>query len=167
VDVCIHAFLALALFGGELASRPIALFRGKDPQYPLYWTLSGLRSRCRQRGRGPFDPSGTRTPTSRSSSSWPVVIPTALSHLLVEHYMKRANFRNAYIVFLFIFSWLRTFQCPDCAASSDYWWLLNSELQGTLVQLEHYTVICVWGLRNATRDNSHTPGKSLNLGYFE
>jgi hypothetical protein len=45
--------------------------------------MGGPQSRSGRRGEEKiFEPTGTRTPTSRSSSAYSVVIPTALSRVL-------------------------------------------------------------------------------------
>jgi hypothetical protein len=57
--------------------------QGKNPQYPLD-RLGGPKNRLGRREEEKIlDPTGTRTPTSLSSSPLSVVIPTALSRLLV------------------------------------------------------------------------------------
>jgi hypothetical protein len=56
--------------------------RGKSPRYPLDRRLGGLQSRSGRFGEEKIrDPTGTRTPTPRSSSPWLVAIPTTLSRL--------------------------------------------------------------------------------------
>jgi hypothetical protein len=72
VDVQIHIFLNSALAGGELsASRPGRFTPGgKSPRYPLDRKLDGPQSRSgRRREEKILDPTGTRTPTPRSSIS--------------------------------------------------------------------------------------------------
>jgi hypothetical protein len=63
---------------------PLPLYpRGKSPLYTLDMRLRGPHSRSGRRGEEKIlDPTGTRTPIPRSSSLWPVAIPTALSRLL-------------------------------------------------------------------------------------
>jgi hypothetical protein len=72
--------------GTEVSSRihvPAALPPGKSPLYPLDRRLSGPQSRSGQYGEVKIlAPTGTRTPTHRSSSQYPVTIPTVLSWLL-------------------------------------------------------------------------------------
>jgi hypothetical protein len=47
--------------------------------------LGGPQSRFGRRGEEKIlDPTGTRNPTPRSSSPWPVAIPTALSSLFIR-----------------------------------------------------------------------------------
>jgi hypothetical protein len=56
--------------------------RGQNPRYPLDRRLRGPQSWSGRRGEQKIlEPTGTRTPTPRSSSPWPVAIPTALSRL--------------------------------------------------------------------------------------
>jgi hypothetical protein len=67
---------------GQLHS-PAALPPGKSPRYPLYKRLGGPQSRSGRNGEVKIlDSTGTRTTTSQSSSTQPVVIATALSRLL-------------------------------------------------------------------------------------
>jgi hypothetical protein len=60
--------------------------REKNPRYPLDRRLGGPQSRS-----GQFievknlDPTGTRTPTRRSSSPYPVAIPTTLTRLMISN----------------------------------------------------------------------------------
>jgi hypothetical protein len=55
---------------------------GKRPRYSLDRGLGGPQSRSGRRGEEKIlDPTGTRTPTPRSSSPQSVAIPTALSRL--------------------------------------------------------------------------------------
>jgi hypothetical protein len=66
------------------------------PRYPLDRRLGGPQSRSGRRGEGKIlDPTGTRTPTLRSSSPQPVAIPTELSRL---QYLRD-------ILALFLVSW--------------------------------------------------------------
>jgi hypothetical protein len=56
--------------------------QGKSPRYPLDMRLGGPQSRSGRYGEVKIlDHIGTRTPTPRSSSPQPVVIPTELSRL--------------------------------------------------------------------------------------
>jgi hypothetical protein len=70
VDVQIHIFLTSALVEGEWsASRPGRFTPEKSPRYPLYRRLGGPQSRSGQHGEVKIlDSTGTRTPTSQSSS---------------------------------------------------------------------------------------------------
>jgi hypothetical protein len=70
VDVYIHIFLTSALVGdsGQLHA-PAALPLGKSPLYLLDWRLGWPQSRSGRDGEEKIlDPTGTRTPTPRSSS---------------------------------------------------------------------------------------------------
>jgi hypothetical protein len=61
--------------------------REKSPRYPLDRRLGGPQSRSGLRGEEKIlDPTGTRTPTPRSSSPKPVAIPTALFWLQIGVY---------------------------------------------------------------------------------
>jgi hypothetical protein len=65
---------------------PTALPPGKEP--PLDRRLGGPQSRSGRFGEEKIlDPSGTRTPTTQSSSPRLVAIPITLSRLLTEAYM--------------------------------------------------------------------------------
>jgi hypothetical protein len=70
VHVYIHIFLTSALVGGEWsASRPGRFTPGKEPQYPSDRRLGEPQSRSERHGEVKIlDHTGTRTPTSRSSS---------------------------------------------------------------------------------------------------
>jgi hypothetical protein len=63
---------------------PAALSPGKEAQVPnVHRRQAGPQSQSGRRGEEKIlDPSGTATPTPRSSSPQPVAIPTALSRLL-------------------------------------------------------------------------------------
>jgi hypothetical protein len=72
VDVYIHIFLTSALDGGEWSvSRPVRFTPwGMSARYPENRRLGGPQSRSGQREEEKIlDPTGTRTPTPRSSSS--------------------------------------------------------------------------------------------------
>jgi hypothetical protein len=57
--------------------------RGKSPRYPLDRRLGGPQCRSGKRGEEKIlEPTGTWTPTPRSSSPYPVAIPTTLSRIL-------------------------------------------------------------------------------------
>jgi hypothetical protein len=63
--------LTSALVGGEWSGfhTPAALPPGKSPRYPLYRRFGGPQSRSgRHEEVKILDPTGTRTPTSQSSS---------------------------------------------------------------------------------------------------
>jgi hypothetical protein len=65
----IHIFLISALLGGDQLHAPAALSLGKSPQYPLERMLGGPQNRSGRHGEEKIlDPTGTRTPTPRSSS---------------------------------------------------------------------------------------------------
>jgi hypothetical protein len=66
-----------------ISFRPLPHYsQGKSPQCPFCRRLGGPQSRCGRLGEEKIlDPTGTRTPTSRSSSPLPVAIPTTLSRL--------------------------------------------------------------------------------------
>jgi hypothetical protein len=71
VDVYIHVFLTSALLGGERSvSRPGRFIPTEiDPRYALDRKLGGPQSRSgRHEEEKILDPTGTRTPTSQSSS---------------------------------------------------------------------------------------------------
>jgi hypothetical protein len=70
VDIEIKIFLTPALAEGEWsASRPGRFIPGEESQYPLDRRLVGPQSRSGRRGEEEIlDPTGTRTPTPRSSS---------------------------------------------------------------------------------------------------
>jgi hypothetical protein len=56
--------------------------REKSPRYPMDRRLGGPQSQYERHGEEKIhDRTGTRTPTPRSFSPWPVAIPTALSRL--------------------------------------------------------------------------------------
>jgi hypothetical protein len=62
--------------------RPLYLLEN-SPRYPLYRRLCGPQSRSGRRGEEKIlDPTGTRTPTPRSSSPYPIAIPTEPSRLI-------------------------------------------------------------------------------------
>jgi hypothetical protein len=71
MDVQIHVFLTSALDGDELSvSRPGRFTLVIDPRYPLDRRLVGPQNRAERRGEEKnYVPTGTRTPTPRSSSS--------------------------------------------------------------------------------------------------
>jgi hypothetical protein len=74
-------FLISTLVGGEWsASRPCCFtYRGKSPRYSLDRMLGGPQGRSGRFAEVKIlDPTGTRTPTPRSSSLQPVAMPTAL-----------------------------------------------------------------------------------------
>jgi hypothetical protein len=83
---CIYPhFLDSAVVGGEWsASRPGRFTPGgRAPRYPMDRRLRGAQSRSGRFGEEKIlDPTGTRTPTPQSSSTYPVAIPTTLPRLL-------------------------------------------------------------------------------------
>jgi hypothetical protein len=82
VDVLIHIFLTSALAGGEWsASRP-GRFSGGERAPSTHWIGGWVDPRAGLDDvEKILDPTGTRTPTPRSSSPEPVAIPTTLSRI--------------------------------------------------------------------------------------
>jgi hypothetical protein len=71
----------------SLTPRPLYL-RVESPRYPLDRRLGGPQSRSGHfRKEKIFDPTGTRPPTPRPSSPYPVAIPTTLSRLHISAYI--------------------------------------------------------------------------------
>jgi hypothetical protein len=69
-----------ALIGGEwLAPRPYHFTPAKEPRVPI-WKDDGVGPRA---DLDDMDPTGTRTPTSRTSSPLPIAIPTELPRLML------------------------------------------------------------------------------------
>jgi hypothetical protein len=78
-------FLDLGTSWSGQLQDPAALPPKKEPQCPLDRRFGGPQSRSGRPGEDKIvDPTGTRTPTPRSSSPWPVAIPTELSRLLMS-----------------------------------------------------------------------------------
>jgi hypothetical protein len=72
-------------WSGQLHA-PAALTPGRSPWYPLDRRLGRPQSRSGRHGEVKIlDSTGTRTPTSRSSSPWPVAITTALSAFILPY----------------------------------------------------------------------------------
>jgi hypothetical protein len=83
VDVWIHIFLTSVLAGGEWPVSRLGRFtlweRAPNPiGWEVLWTPEEVW-RCGEEKI--LEPTGTRTPTSRSSSTFPVAIPTELYRL--------------------------------------------------------------------------------------
>jgi hypothetical protein len=66
---------------GQFHARPLYL-RGNNPRYPLDRRLGGPESQSGRRGEETIlDPTGTRTPTSLSSSPWQATVQIELTQL--------------------------------------------------------------------------------------
>jgi hypothetical protein len=89
VDVWIHIYLTSALVGGEWSASRLGRFTpGKSLRYQLDKRLGGPRNQSGRHGEeNNLAPTGTRTPTPRSSSPKPVAIPTKLSRLPLFIYL--------------------------------------------------------------------------------
>jgi hypothetical protein len=77
VNVYIHTVFYLGTIWRRVVSfAPLPLYpRGKSPRYPLDKRLGGSQGRSgRRREKKILDPTGTRTPTPRSSSQQPVPV---------------------------------------------------------------------------------------------
>jgi hypothetical protein len=89
--------------------RPLYL-PGKNPRYPLVRRLGIPQSRSGRIGEEKIlDSTGTRTPTSRSCSPYPVAIPTELSQLLFI----------VHITYLLLTELSRSWEAASCAATQE------------------------------------------------
>jgi hypothetical protein len=85
---------------GELNS-PAALTPGNGPPVPIRG-LSGPQSRSGRDEVKILNPTGTRIPIPRSSSPWPVAVPTALSRPYKNK--KKKTGRNVNLLLLIAYS---------------------------------------------------------------
>jgi hypothetical protein len=86
---------------------PLPLYPGrKSLRYPLDKVLVGPQNRSGRYGEvNILDPTGTRLPTTRSSSPYPVAIPTAPPWLIIsfEYYWSKNNRAGVYTVAILYF----------------------------------------------------------------
>jgi hypothetical protein len=92
---------------------PLPLYlRGKSPRYPLDRRLGGPQSRYGRRGEEKIlDPTGTRTPNPRSSSPWPVAIPTTPSRLLYAYIGAGIAYIRVYVYTYICIVYIRSYVC--------------------------------------------------------
>jgi hypothetical protein len=84
VGVDVYSFLTSALAGGEWSASHHGRFTPGERAPGPHWIGDCVNPRaCLDMEKKILEPTGTRTPTPRSSSPYPVAMPTALSQLFI------------------------------------------------------------------------------------